>query len=162
MRFAGLKENDVVDTDRGIVVSAWFQGCPNHCPQCHNPHTWNPNGGYEISREKLIKQIIHAISANGIQRNFSLLGGEPLAPYNKADAAAIIKAVREAYPDIIIYCWTGYIYENLKAQNDPDINYILDNINVLIDGPFIQEQRDITLALRGSTNQRVLKLKESN
>lgn len=91
-----------------------------------------------------------------------MLGGEPLAPYNKADVAAIVKAVREAYPDIIIYCWTGYIYENLKAQNDPDINYILDNINVLIDGPFIQEQRNIALALRGSTNQRVLKLKESD
>lgn len=161
MKYSGFMPNDFIN-GQGVCVSLWTCGCPIHCPGCHNQSYWNHGDGYEIPRDEVIEKVIHAISANGIQRNFSLLGGEPLAPYNKADVAAIIKAVREAYPDIIIYCWTGYIYENLKAQNDPDINYILDNINVLIDGPFIQEQRNITLALRGSTNQRVLKLKESD
>lgn len=89
------------------------------------------------------------------------MGGEPLAPYNKEDVAAIISAVRNAYPHISIFCWTGYKYEDLKELHDPNINFILNNINTLIDGPFIQEQRDVSLALRGSANQRILKLKES-
>ena len=160
MKYAGFMPNDFVN-GQGVCVSLWTSGCPLHCKGCHNQQQWDHEAGKEVPREGIIEKILKAISANGIKRNFSILGGEPLAPYNKEDVAAIISAVRNAYPHISIFCWTGYKYEDLKELHDPNINFILNNINTLIDGPFIQEQRDISLALRGSANQRILKLKES-
>lgn len=102
-------------------------------------------------------QIIKAICANGITRNFSILGGEPLCPQNLEEVDQIVAAVRIAYPHIKIYIWTGYTLEELQKQNNPYIINILSKIDVLIDGRYIQELRDITLNLRGSSNQRVLK-----
>jgi len=81
LRYAGLIKNDFAD-GQGVCVSLYMQGCPLHCPGCHNPQTWNPQGGIEVDINKLVREIRDAISANGIERNFSILGGEPLAPYN--------------------------------------------------------------------------------
>ena len=156
MRYAGLIENDIVDSDDGICVSLWMQGCPHHCKGCHNPETWDFNGGIEIDREKLLENVISSLTQNGIKRNFSVLGGEPLTPENLGDAAYIISKVRESFPDIKIYLWTGYVIEELNKKNI-FIKQILKNIDVLIDGPFILEKKDLTLKLRGSTNQRIFK-----
>jgi anaerobic ribonucleoside-triphosphate reductase activating protein len=156
MKYAGLIENDIVDSDDGICVSLWMQGCPHHCKGCHNPETWDFNGGIEIDREKLVENVISSLTQNGIKRNFSVLGGEPLAPENLGDAAYIISKVRESFPDIKIYLWTGYVIEELNKKNI-FIKQILKNIDVLIDGPFILEKKDLTLKLRGSTNQRIFK-----
>ena len=153
-KYAGIKYNDVVDGD-GVIVSLWTQGCPFKCKNCHNPQTWDENGGLDIP-SNLKEQIIKAITANGIQRNFSILGGEPLAPYNQEFVLDILTAVREAFPHIKIYLWTGYTLENLKSQNSILINSILDKIDILIDGPFIEKEKDLTLELRGSRNQRIL------
>ena len=153
-KYAGIKYNDVVDGD-GIIVSLWTQGCPFKCKNCHNPQTWDENGGLDIP-SNLKEQIIEAITANGIQRNFSVLGGEPLAPYNQEFVLDILTAVREAFPHIKIYLWTGYTLENLKSQNSILVNSILDKIDILIDGPFIEKEKDLTLELRGSRNQRIL------
>ena len=106
--------------------------------------------------ENFESDILKAISKNGIQRNFSMLGGEPLCPENRAFVCNLIKKVRETYPTIKIFVWTGYELEELRAENDKAINEILENINVLITGRFILEQRDITLPLRGSRNQKIL------
>ena len=154
MRIAKIKYNDTVDGE-GICVSLWTQGCSHHCEGCHNPETWDENGGYEISLEDLKKTIIEAIPANGIKRNFSILGGEPFSPNNIDNTAKILEEVRKAYPDIKIFVWTGYKLEQLLKLYD-NMNKILSNIDVLIDGPFILKQRDITLKLRGSDNQRIL------
>ena len=152
MRIANIKYNDIVDGE-GVCVSVWFQGCPHQCLGCHNPETWNFNGGYEIEYEELEKQVLEAIERNGIKRNLSLLGGEPLCEPNLEYAIKLAAAAKQKYPDITIYCWTGYTLEQiLKKYN----NSILKNIDVLIDGLFILSQRDITLKLRGSTNQRIL------
>ena len=89
------------------------------------------------------------------------MGGEPLADQNLFLTYMVVTAVREEYPDIKIYLWTGYTYEELtEHRHNPRLNDILKTIDVLIDGPFIQEQRDISLWMRGSTNQRVIDLKE--
>ena len=152
MRIANIKYNDIVDGE-GVCVSVWFQGCPHQCLGCHNPETWSFNGGYEIEYEELEKQVLEAIERNGIKRNLSLLGGEPLCEPNLKYAIKLAAAAKQKYPDITIYCWTGYTLEQiLKKYN----NSILKNIDVLIDGLFILSQRDITLKLRGSTNQRIL------
>lgn len=158
MQYAGLIKNDIA-AGEGINVSFFTQGCPFHCKGCHNPQTWDFAGGKEFTTETL-EDIIQSISANGVQRNFSIMGGEPLCPENIFLVSMIILKVREIYPDIKIYLWTGYTYEELLTRLEPKIQVILDNIDYLIDGPFVLEQRDITLPMRGSANQRILNMKE--
>lgn len=151
MKYAAIKENDYLNGE-GICVSFWVQGCPHRCEGCHNPKQWDFKGGTELPNDYK-GQVIKAISANGITRNFSVLGGEPLCEENIKLTLDIVTAVRVAYPHIKIFLWTGYIFEELKH---PLIKDILSKIDVLIDGPYIQSQRDVTLKLRGSTNQRIL------
>ena len=155
-KYAKIKFNDIVDGE-GICVSFWTQGCPFRCPGCHNPDTWDFNGGVEIPSD-IKGQIIKALSANGVQRNFSVLGGEPLCEENLDLVHSVIMAVRIAYPEIKIFVWSGFVIETLKkrAETNEKLADILKNIDVLIDGPFIQEERNITLKFRGSNNQRVL------
>lgn len=156
MRYAAIKPNDATN-GRGINVSFWVQGCPFHCEGCHNPETWDFNGGLLENKEDIINKIIKLISANGIIRNFSVLGGEPLCESNRVDVCDIIEAVRTQYPNILIYLWTGYNYENLLQENNEYINKIFSNINYLIDGNFQLDKKDITLKLRGSSNQNIIK-----
>ena len=160
MRYAGIIRNDVA-AGQGVNVTFFVQGCEQHCPGCHNQQTWDFDGGYEFTQDTLDK-IINSLSANGVQRNFCVMGGEPLHPQNQFLTNLVIEEVKKIYPNIKIYLWTGYIYENLLERNEKLLQNILENIDVLIDGPFIKEQRDITLAMRGSRNQRVINLKEKN
>lgn len=153
-RYAGLIKNDFAN-GTGTCVSFWTQGCPHHCPGCQNPETWSFNGGKEIPTD-IRGQIIKAICANNITRNFSVLGGEPLCKENLEEVDKIITSVRTAFPQIKIFVWTGYLLEDLKKKHNDKINHILSQIDVLIDGPYIDAERDITLELRGSKNQRIL------
>lgn len=159
MRYADIKFNDTVDGS-GICVSFWTQGCPHRCKGCHNPETWDFNGGKELDRNIIVEQIIDGIGKYGIKRNFSILGGEPLCYENRCDVAYIIQKVREVYPNIKIYLWTGYTLADLLSElhMHPCIDFILENINILITDPFILKQRDITLKLRGSRNQHIYDL----
>ena len=152
MRIAKIENNDMIN-GIGVCTSVWFQGCPHHCPGCHNPETWDFKGGYEISYEELEEEVLNKIGENGIIRNLSLLGGEPLCQQNIAYAQRIAAAAKERYPSIRIFCWTGSFVENIIDKYGKEV---LEDIDVIIDGPFILEQRDITLPLRGSKNQRVL------
>jgi anaerobic ribonucleoside-triphosphate reductase activating protein len=157
MRIAGIIKNDVVN-GIGVCTSLFTQGCPHHCPGCFNSETWDFEGGYETNDVK--GDIIKAISDNGIIRNFSILGGEPLCPENRKSIKDVLSAVRMAYPQIKIFLWTGYDLSELLQEDDEDLKYILSNINYLIDGRFIQEEKDYSLWLRGSRNQNVYMLTE--
>ena len=152
MRIAGLTKNDTTNGE-GICVSLWVQGCPHHCKGCHNPESWDFNGGEYKNNDILLEEIYDAISANEIQRNFSILGGEPLAPQNINDTYYILWEVKQRYPSIKTFVWTGYTLEQLKEMYK---DTLLENVDVLIDGPFIKAERDITLKFRGSKNQRIL------
>ena len=154
MRYADIIYNDIVAGD-GLCISFYTQGCPHHCPGCHNPETWNFDGGKEFKPD-LIDDILKGLTAQDIERSFCILGGEPLCGENLFLTTLLVKTVKEQKPDTKIYIWTGYTYEELIKSTSPHMKIILDNIDVLIDGPFIQEERDITLALRGSKNQRIL------
>ena len=154
MRYADIIYNDIVAGD-GLCVSFYTQGCPHHCPGCHNPETWNFDGGKEFKPD-LIDDILAGLTAQDIERSFCILGGEPLCGENLFLTTLLVKTIKEQKPDTKIYIWTGYTYEELIKSTSPHMKIILDNIDVLIDGPFIQEERDITLALRGSKNQRIL------
>lgn len=152
MRYAAIETNDYINGE-GICVSFWVQGCPHRCEGCHNPESWDFAGGQELPNDYR-GNIIKAISENGITRNFSILGGEPLCLENIDLTYEVIETVRTAYPNIKIFLWTGYCLEDIKENSM--IQKILNKIDVLIDGPFIKEKRNITLKLRGSTNQRIL------
>ena len=151
MRYAGLEKNDMINGE-GVCVSFWTQGCPHKCPGCHNPETWDYDKGMEVPID-IKEQIIKAISANGIKRNFSVLGGEPLCEENLLLAKQILLEVKLAYPHIKTFLWTGYTLEKLSQEQKEVLKYV----DTLIDGPYCQELRDVTLKLKGSSNQRVLK-----
>lgn len=148
IRIAGVTPNDVINGE-GVSVSVWLQGCPHKCKGCHNPETWNFEGGTLYNQDMLTFEILKLIEKNGIKRNLSLLGGEPLCAENRDFVQLLTKIVRNVHPEIKIYCWTGYQLEDIEPQ-------YLKNIDVLIDGKFEQDKRDVTLKLRGSSNQRIL------
>ena len=152
VKFAAINKNDFINGE-GVCVSLWVQGCPHHCKGCHNPEQWDFNGGNEIDIDILINEILIAIEANGIQRNFSILGGEPMAQRNISNTLYILEQIKKHFPKIKTYVWTGYTIEELLSLYNKEI---LQNIDILIDGRFILEERDITLKLRGSKNQRIL------
>lgn len=152
VKFAAINKNDFINGE-GVCVSFWVQGCPHHCKGCHNPEQWDFNGGNEIDIDILINEILIAIEANGIQRNFSVLGGEPMAQRNISNTLYILEQIKKHFPKIKTYVWTGYTIEELLSLYNKEI---LQNIDILIDGRFILEERDITLKLRGSKNQRIL------
>ena len=155
MRYAKIMKNDIVDGE-GVCVSVWFQGCPIRCPGCHNPDTWDFDGGYEIDEQVLIDTVINSINENGVMRNLSLLGGEPLCEGNIVTATKLLSLAKQKYPEIKTFVWTGYTYEVLKQKYSQNI---FDNIDYLIEGPFVLAQRDITLKWRGSTNQHIRNMK---
>ena len=156
MKYAGYMPNDFVNGE-GVCVSLWTAGCPHRCPGCFNSEMWDYDNGKTVPND-IKGQIVKAISANGIQRNFSVLGGEPLSPQNREFVSDMIKIVRSAYPHIKIYLWSGYTYQELLDFNDKNINSILSQINFLIDGRFEQDKKDLTLKLRGSSNQNIIEL----
>ena len=143
IRYAGLDKNDIVN-GKGFCVSFWAQYCPHRCKGCHNPETWSETGGLLIEYDNLLKEILQAISANGILRNFSLLGGEPLCEENIDLIEKLIKDIKQQYPNILIYCWTGYKFEDLRQK----YKNVLQDIDVLIDGKFLRTWTSITEAAR--------------
>lgn len=155
MRIAGILDNDVVDGE-GISVSLWVQGCPHCCEGCHNVHTWDPNGGTDIPLDELIDTICKKIEANGVQRNFSVLGGEPLSPAHFDNVLTIIREVKFRFPKIKVFIWTGYTYEELISREDKHkVGDLFCLIDMLVEGRFELDKRDISLPYRGSSNQRI-------
>ncbi len=164
MRYAKIMKNDCVDGN-GVCVSLWVQGCPYHCKGCHNPQTWDFNKGIVEDNEKVIEKISKLIEANGIQRNFSILGGEPLCEQNLYDVYFVLQAIRKKFPNIEIILWTGLelndslIFGEKFLNNSAVWKYLsmtLLNCNKIVDGPYVENLRDITLKYRGSSNQRII------
>lgn len=157
MKYATIKDNDIANGP-GVGVSVFLQGCERHCEGCFNPETWDFEGGQEFTQDTL-KHIINALTANGIKRHLSILGGEPLHPNNLFLTQLIISSVKQKLPETKIYIWTGYTIEELRKSTSKALQYILSTADVLIDGPYIEAERDITLPMRGSRNQRIIPLK---
>lgn len=155
MKYAGINENDIADSNCGVCVSFWTQGCPHRCPGCHNPETWDFNGGLDLP-EDYLERISEGITANGLQRNLSILGGEPLCDENKELTNNIINFVTNKFKNIKVTIWTGYTLEDLISKKDSTLENILSKVYLLVDGPFIEEQRSLNIPLRGSKNQRLL------
>lgn len=151
MRYASIKPNDSINGE-GVCVSLFVQGCEGKCPNCFNKETWNFNGGKPFGGREL-QYIKRSLTANGIKRNFSILGGEPLHSNNIKEVTTIINEIKTFDNSIKIYVWTGYLYEDLLKKYGEKI---FKNIDVLIDGRFEMKEKDVTLKLRGSSNQRII------
>lgn len=159
MRYAGIIKNDFASAPK-TCLTFFTQGCPYRCKGCHNPETWDFDGGKEFTPDTMA-DIIKSISANGIMRDLCVMGGEPLCDENVFLTAMVISEVKAAYPDIKVYIWTGNTFEHLIKSNTTRIDNILKSADYLIDGPYEEAERDITLFMRGSRNQRVIDLKET-
>ena len=159
MKYSGIIRNDLAAAP-GVSVSFFTQGCPHRCKGCHNPETWDFEGGKEFTPQ-VLNEIYDALCANGIERNFCVMGGEPLCEENLLLTYMVINEVRSRFPNIKIYIWTGYYYNELIRRGDPKTEQILKMIDVLIDGPYIESKRDLTLPLRGSSNQSIIYLGET-
>lgn len=156
MQYAGLIKNDF-SAAPGVSVSFYTQGCPHRCPGCHNPETWDFKGGKEFTAD-VLNDIVEALQANNIKRSLCILGGEPLCAENEFLTCMVVRHVKERLPDTEIYIWTGYAYEQLQTNSNPHLKNILQLTDYIIDGPYIEAERDITLPMRGSRNQRVIKI----
>lgn len=147
IRIAGIVEDSIVD-GRGIRMAVFVQGCPHHCPGCHNPQTHDFAGGTLDDTDR----IFEAFRENPLYRGITFSGGEPFC--QPKPLRALADRVHGIKKDVTIY--TGWTYEALCAMHDPDVDALLSVCDVLVDGPFIEAQRDPELLFRGSANQRLI------
>jgi len=152
MNISNIKELDVANGD-GIRTSIFVSGCRLHCKGCFNYETWDFNYGTEFTKETLCR-ILHLLDNPNI-KGLSILGGEPMDVDNQKEVANIIREVKKYYPTKDIWLWTGYTISELLQGNvyTKDTEFILNNVDVTIDGPFILEQKNLNLKWRGSENQ---------
>ena len=161
MYYGEIKKCDIANGP-GVRVSLFVSGCRNHCLGCFNKETWDFCYGKPFTPETK-EHIIELLKPDYIE-GFSLLGGEPFEPENQKELVLLLKEIKEIYPDKNICCNTGYTYEKDLMQggkvHTSFTEEMLSYIDILVDGRFIEAQKDITLKFRGSANQRILNLNE--
>lgn len=154
MYYSGIKEFDI-SNGPGIRTSLYVSGCTHHCKGCFNKETWDFNNGVPYTLETEDYIIDQLKERDGL----SLLGGDPFDNLKDLDLYDLIARVRKEYPDKTIWCWTGYTYEEIIK--DKDLYNFFSLLDVVVDGRFIESKKDIKLKFKGSTNQRVINVKES-
>ena len=158
MNFADIKRVDVANGP-GVRVSLFVSGCEHRCPGCFNPEAWDFGYGSPFGEEQL-REILALLDKPYI-KGLSLLGGEPFHPSNQGAVLELVKRVREAYPQKDIWCYSGYTLEELLGESRAHCEAtrpMLELMDVLVDGEFVQAQKDITLKFKGSANQRIILL----
>lgn len=152
LRIAGTVQDSIVDGP-GLRYVVFTQGCPHHCPGCHNPQTHDFQGGKEADTGLILEQI----SQNPVLSGVTFSGGEPFA---QAEALVpLAETVKDMGKHLMVY--TGYLLEDLWSMEDSHVKRLLELTDILVDGPYIQAERDLTLPYRGSSNQRVIDLGKS-
>ena len=144
-------------------MSVFVSGCKNACKGCFQPETWDFGYGKEFTIDT-VNEVLEALDRPFIQ-GLSILGGEPFEVENQPDVLELIQIVRAKFPQKDIWCWTGYVLESdllpdYGRRHTGHTLEILRSIDVLVDGPFIEEKKDLQLAFRGSSNQRIIKMKD--
>ncbi len=162
MNYAEIKNCDVANGP-GVRVSLFVSGCTHHCKECFNPETWDFKYG-NLFDEQAEQQILDELSKSYI-KGITLLGGDPMEKENQAGIIELMRKIKVKYPDKDVWCFTGYDFEKdimKKMYNEwPYTKELLSYIDVLVDGEFILEQKDLNLKFKGSANQRTIDVKKS-
>lgn len=161
MNYAVIKKFDIAN-GTGVRVSLFVSGCRHRCKNCFNSEAWDFSYGSPFT-EKVADEIISALEPSYIQ-GFSLLGGEPFEPENQETLAELLERIKTTLPQKDIWCYSGFLYENLvsgKVGNGDTALKMLHNIDVLVDGKFVEELKSPDLLFRGSSNQRIIDVKKS-
>lgn len=141
----------------GVRTVLWCAGCNKQCKNCFNPETWDFNAGKVF--DDRAKQFLFEQLSKPYIKGLTLSGGHPLEKPNRSDIYFLLKEIKKKFPLKDIWMYTGYTWEDV--ENVREIQHILCYVDVLIDGPYIEEQRDITLAFRGSKNQRIIDVQKT-
>ena len=162
MNYATIKPTDVANGP-GVRVTLFVSGCTHHCKGCFNSEAWDFDYGQECTRETQ-EEILRLLAPEYIV-GLTLLGGEPMEPANQAGLLPFIKKVREQYPDKSIWCFTGYDFEkDVLFRMLPESKITRELVplfDVMVDGKFVEEKKNLRLKFRGSENQRILDVKQS-
>lgn len=162
MNYADIKIADVAN-GKGVRVSLFVSGCNHHCKGCFNPQAWDFNYGKEFTEEdeeRVMEDLDHSYVAG-----LSLLGGEPLEHQNQKGLLPLLKKVKERFPEKNIWCYTGYKFDSdivtNMFENWPETKELMSYIDVLVDGKFEEDKKDLNLKFRGSANQRIIDVQKS-
>lgn len=153
MRYAGIEYDDVAN-GTGLGAVFFVQGCPHHCKGCHNPQTWDPNGGLEFT-ENVLDELFTYFREVPFAKRLTISGGDPIANH-ELTYYVLSRFVRE-FPDHQVWLYTGYSCEYVFKHH----MYIASLCDVIVDGEFIESLRDITLQFKGSSNQNIIDVKKS-
>ncbi len=160
MNYATIKYCDIANGE-GVRTSLFVSGCRRHCPNCFNAVAWDFGYGAPFTKE-VRNEILESL-APGYINGLSLLGGEPFEPENQRELLPFVKRVKNDYPDKTVWCFSGFTFEEMHTVGNRSCcevtQELLSYIDVLVDGRFIEEQKDISLRFRGSRNQRIIELK---
>lgn len=162
MNYAAIKKFDIANGP-GVRVSLFVSGCRHKCKNCFNSEAWDFNYG-EIFTQDTLEGLLDAIGKDYIE-GFSLLGGEPFEPENQETVLQILKKVKQKFPQKTVWCYTGFLFDKQlldgNVGNKQTVIEILKNIDVLVDGKFVEELKSLDLLFRGSSNQRIIDVQKS-
>lgn len=156
MNIAGIYDESI-SNGIGWRFVIFVSGCPHRCPSCHNQKAQAFDYGKKLDKEDILKRIEN----NSIIKGVTFSGGEPLCEENIKDVLNLLLEIKNIRKDFDFWCYTGYTFEELKARNDAITEEILNNLDVLVDGRFVQELKDEGLYFKGSSNQRIIDLKKT-
>lgn len=156
MNYHNIKTDDMLNGD-GLRVTCWVSGCDLKCPKCYNPQTWDFNSGIPFT-EDTMQELLYDLSKPYI-KGLTLSGGHPLDPHNAPKVLEIVKRVKMVFPNKDIWIYSGYVWEDI-IKNDT-LREIMRYTDVLVDGAYVDELRDISLPFRGSSNQRIIDVPKS-
>ena len=149
MNYCGIKKTDIANGP-GVRVSLFVSGCRNHCQGCFQPETWDFGYGEPFTAETE-NELMSALRPSWVQ-GLSILGGDPMEPENQTELLPFLRRVKAELPDKDVWLYTGYTFEAVSGSP------LLAFVDVVVDGPFIEEEKDISLCFRGSRNQRIVHL----
>ena len=159
MNYATIKNCDIANGP-GVRVSLFVSGCTHRCPGCFNAVAWDFDYGKPFT-EETIRTILDMLRPSYI-KGLTLLGGEPFEPQNQADVVKLLRRIKAELPEKSIWAFSGYLFEqDMLSGRIGDLSEYLSYLDVLVDGPFVQEKKNLSLRFRGSENQRIIDMKAS-
>ena len=161
MHYGNIKKLDIADGD-GVRVTLFVSGCRNRCENCFQPETWSFDYGKPFT-EETVQELLTALAPSYVD-GLTLLGGEPFEPENQRELVKLLRRVREAFPKKNVWSYSGYTLEQICGEEHPHCEVteeMLSMIDVLVDGRFVEALKDVSLKFRGSSNQRIIDLKQT-